>query len=98
MSSKWLIIKFLLVLVYFSLPAICWSDCFDAFRKCRNECMTNGCEDSCQIGKSNCEDEEDLSEGCYAFKRKCKSECDYLSIKEQNLCEDACQAGYRKCE
>jgi len=67
------------------------------------------CEDACRAGKRACEDEDDRTDACYYFKKRCNSNCpndvydwnagEYLLFTNaEDACEDACRSGHRWCD
>ncbi|MDC0127792.1 hypothetical protein OAI28_05935, partial [Methylophilaceae bacterium] len=93
----------------------CKSDCpssvydWETSEYLYNTDANSKCEDACKRGKRACEYEDNIDDACYAFNRKCKSDCpssvydwetsEYLYNTDANSkCEDACKRGKRACD
>ncbi len=68
----------------------------------------DNCSSACKRGFRYCTSEDNLDDGCDAFKRKCRNDCPssifsyksniYMLLTDaDSICEDACRAGYRRC-
>jgi Putative peptidoglycan binding domain len=73
-----------------------------------NTDFEDNCEDACNTGGDNCDDEDDADARCDEFQISCNNECpsdaydynkgEYLEESDaEDLCEDACSAGYSAC-